>query len=292
MRQKLLILLMLVLTLSISFPVAISAADPVIAKISVISDQTVKVVGVYNKGNNLGMITVNQNAVLALEPFQYLDEPPDAVGSVWDTGINNYFQNSGADWIWETKRAEDPATFNPNSPLYDADASTHGRVVVFEKTFLIAGTPTKAATLAITADNCYEVWINGHHVARSATAEVANWATSNLHQSSVDTNGWQNVGVYTIPISYLNAKDNNTIVVVAGNEYYGSEDGQGTAYTPSPYSQGNPGGLIFKLDGEYEVSPPNPPLPELPTGILLGLGLLGVGGFILIRGNKLAAFNK
>jgi hypothetical protein len=288
--KKLFILLMLVLILSISLPSAVSAADPIINTISVVSNPDVQVVGVYNKADwQSGMVTVSQNAVLAAEPYQYLNEPPESLDSVWDTGINNYFLNTGADWIWETPRAEDPATvYDSSSALYDADASTHGRVVVFQKEFFIAGDPTKDPTLAITADNCYEVWINDNLVARSATAKVDNWETTNLHQDSVDSSGWQNVGVYTVPTSYLNPKDNNILKIMAGNEYYGSEDGQATAYCPSPYDQGNPGALIFKLDVEYEVTPPPPPVPEAPAGILLGLGLLGVGGFVLVRRHKLA----
>ncbi|HSW57756.1 MAG TPA: Ig-like domain-containing protein [Dehalococcoidales bacterium] len=45
------------------------------------------------------------------------------------------------------------------------------------------------------------------------------------------------------------------------------------------YIQGNQI-VIF----EYPVSgPPSPPIPELPTVMLLGLGLLGIGGFIMLK---------
>jgi hypothetical protein len=114
---------------------------------------------------------------------------------------------------------------------------------------------------------------------RSATAQVDEWETSDLHQDKVMTSGWGEVGDVIVPVAYLTANDNNTITIIAGNEYYGAADGQGTAYVADPYNQGNPGALIFKLDIGYEETPPGNPAPELPAGGLLGLGLAGLAGF-------------
>jgi len=240
------------------------------------------------------MVSVSQNAVLAAEPKPYAtgyaSEPPEVLNSKWDTDMipSLYFQNASpvADWIWETARAEDPAGLS--GLLYDADASSNGRVVVFEKTFFIPGTP-QDATLHITPDNCYEVWINGTHVARSGTALVDGWETTNLDKTAVDTNGWQTVGEYLALNSYLNANDNNTIKIMAGNEsFFDSDNSPQPPYVAGQY-QYNPGALIFKLDVEYEESNPPPPVPEFPAGLLFGLGLLGVGGFVLVRRHRLAA---
>jgi hypothetical protein len=302
MRKLLFILLILVLTLTFAIPIGISADAPSTVTKSVVSDTDVQIIGVYNK--YLGATNFNDlsssplSAVRAAEPNPYAtgyaNEPPESDGSAWDDQTGYYFQttNPGADWIWETVRAEDPATvYSPSSPLYDNNSSSNGRVVVFEKGFFLPGTPT-SATLNITADNCYEVWINGEHIKRSATAKVDDWQLTGLQEPSVGSQGWQNVGHWAVSNSYLNANDNNTITIMAGNEYY-HPDNASYEFNNSPCPpfvagerQQNPGALIFKLDIEYEPYIPPPPLPELPSGILFGLGILGVGGFMLLRKGK------
>jgi hypothetical protein len=180
-------------------------------------------------------------------------------GSVWDLGVNWSFQANapGADWIWETVRAEDPASvYASDDPLYDPNPSSNGRVVVFERTFTISGVPT-SGTLRIAADNCYEVWINGVYVARSATAKVADWQESNLTEGFVGSSGWQAVGNYTGLETYLKSGE-NTIRILAGNEYYHPTNASfefnnspAPPYVASPYRQQNPGALIFTLGVEY-----------------------------------------
>jgi hypothetical protein len=107
--------------------------------------------------------------------------------------------------------------------------------------------------LHITADNCWEVWINGVYLTRSATAKVAGWELTNLHEASVATTGWQTVGHVAVPGAMLNM-GSNTITILAANEYYWTDDGNSPSppYVASPYRQQNPGALIFKLDVEYE----------------------------------------
>lgn len=292
MKRILFAVLILVLILSLSLPTVVSAEDPVISNISIVSDTDVKVVGVYNKYYGpTNLVATDFYAVKAAEPDPYPDtypiEGPEAVDSTWDTGAGGYFQttNPGADWIWETPRSEDPATvYSPGDALYDNDSSFHGRAIIFEKTFEISGNP-QYATLHIAADNCYEVWINNWHV-RSATAQVAGWQTTDLHQASVDSEHWQNVGHYTDLGSYL-INGTNTIRVIAGNEYYpkvynASETNNKDVppWVPAPnYIQRNPGGLIFKLDINYVSTP----VPEAPGGLLLAMGLAAIGGFIIIK---------
>lgn len=232
----------------------------------VVSDTSVKIIGVYNKAggpaNYVDLSGSPLNSVRAQEPKPYptgyVSEGAEVTSSVWDTGTSLYFQNTnpGADWIWETERAEGPSNYASSSLLYDAAAYTNGRVIVFEKKFNIAGEP-QSGTLHIAADNAYEVWINGTFLARSATAKVAGWELTNLKEPSVATNGWQTVGHIAVPASML-INGENTIKILAANEYFWSDDGNSPspALRLSPYYQYNPGALIFKMDVSYEpISP-------------------------------------
>ncbi|MDB9944466.1 hypothetical protein OAD26_00505 [bacterium] len=224
--------------------------------LTVVSDTDVDVVGVYNKaGGGSVLVPTSKSAVIAAEPTNYPTvyaiQPSN---SVWDNGTDLYFQNTnpGAEWIWETERAEDPATdYSFGEDLYDADASTNGRVVVFEQTFTIAGTP-QDSELHISADNGWEVLINGAYLARSSSV-VAGWETTDLHEASLDGSDWQKVDHVVVPASALNNGE-NTITVLAGNEYLATGDGsnQSPAFTADPYSQKNPGAVIFKMDVEYD----------------------------------------
>jgi hypothetical protein len=299
--------LIVVLGLVLTFVLPAMAA---LGTIYVVSDTNVQIIGVYNKADglsnhvDLSLSDPPVYAALAAEPKPYptgyANEPLEISNSVWDEGTELYFQNASpvADWIWETARAEDPANYDSDDPLYDSDASSNGRVVVFQKKFFIPGTPQTDATLHIAADNCYEVYINGNLVVRSSTAIAgAGWENSHLHQDSVTSQGWQTEALdYTVPKSFLNANDDNIIKIIAGNEYYPMihMDSE-TTNDPCPpyvaddpdtekneYSQQNPGALIFKLDVDYD-EPVIPPVPELPAGMLLGLGLLGIGGFMIVK---------
>lgn len=231
------------------------------AGMSVVSDPSVKVIGVYNKAGGVStyvdLTSAPMSAVRAQEPKPYptgyVSEGSEVTGSVWDTGTSLYFQNTnpGADWIWETERAEGPASYATSSPFYDPAAYTNGRAIVFEKDFDINGIPG-AATIHVAADNAYEVWINGVYLGRSSTAKVAGWETTNLREPSVATTGWQAVGHMTIPAGMLSA-GKNTVKVIAANEYFWSDDGNNPspAMRQNPYYQYNPGAVIFKMDIEY-----------------------------------------
>jgi hypothetical protein len=295
--------LIVVLALALTFVIPAIAA---LNSMSVVSDTNVNVIGVYNKKNGEShYFATNFNAVKAAEPrnyaWDYPGEPPENLNSVWDNGTELYFQNTQpyADWIWETQRAEDPATvYDSDDDLYDPDASSNGRVVVFEKKFFIPGTPQSDATLYIAADNCYEVYINNNLVVRSGTAAGGiGWENSDLHQDSVTSQGWQTENLsYTVPVAFLIANDDNFIKILAGNEYHPviHMDSE-TTNDPCPpyladdpltekneYRQQNPGALIFKLDLEYEDSV-TPPIPELPAVALFGLGLVGIGAFFFFK---------
>jgi hypothetical protein len=295
-------LLVIILVMVIAMAVPVMAATNTMHVVSGTGDTGVQVIGVYNKAggvsNYIDLHLTPFNAVLADEPTDYpktySNEPPTVQNSVWDSGTNYFFQNSGdlADWIWETPRAEDPAGYASSNPsLYDSNASSNGRAVVFQKQFMLPGTPT-SAVLNITADNCYEVWINGKPLARSATAKQDGWANNNMDETWVASRHWQDIGTYTINVSDLKINDTNTIKIIAGNEFYHQtianyEDNNVEVPPYQPYEAGppekkyfqqNPAGLIFQMDITYDT-PVNPPVPEFPAGALLGIGLVGLLGF-------------
>ena len=268
MKKKVLYpILALVLALSLALPMAaLVSASP--ATMTVVSNNTsVLITGVYNKaGGGSSFVDLSSsplNAVGAWEPDLYSDtypvEPPEATDSTWDDGVNWFEDNvSAADWIWETHLAEGPASYGGADPLYDADAARYGRVVLFETTFNIPGNPL-SATLRIAADNGYEAWVNTGTHYRSATA-AAGWETSNLHEAWLSTSGWQSYGTFVISGSEL-VNGSNTLYVLAGNEYFWSDDGDSPipptvgTWGTGGYHQYNPGAAIFQLDVEYEERP-------------------------------------
>jgi len=226
--------------------------------LSVVSDEDVMITMVYNNKDYTGALAVptSQYAVLAWEPDPYpniyLVEPPEATDSTWDNGVNWFEDNlSSADWIWETHVAKGPENYDSLDPLFDTDASISGRVVLFEATFDVPGTPT-SATLRIAADNGYEAWVNvgTHHY--SSTVSGDGWEISDLHEADLNTTGWQAYGTITIDASEL-VTGSNTLYVLAGNEYFAANDGN----TPIPASLHNPGAVIFQLDVAYEEGNPD-----------------------------------
>jgi hypothetical protein len=266
MKKLLFTMLALVLAIGLSIPMAIpvAAAPDTMTVVSGDSGATV-ITTVYNKAggvNNTVVLGSPLTAVKAWEPDPYSTtyptEPGEATDSTWDNGVNWFEDNgSAADWIWETNIAEGPASYDTSNLLYDADAARYGRVVLFETTFNIPGNPT-SATLRIAADNGYEAWVNSGTHYRSPTA-AAGWETSNLHQAWLTTSGWQSYGTLSISGSEL-VNGSNTLYVLAGNEYFWSDDSppdspvpptQGTWGNPG-YHQYNPGAAIFQLDIEYE----------------------------------------
>ena len=229
------------------------------ASLSVISDENTMITKIYNKaGGGSVEVPTSQNAVRAWEPDPYAtnypSEPPEATDSTWDSGmLLKWFQinGEGADWIWETHLANDPAVvYDPTDDLYDADAAINGRVVLFETTFDILGDPS-SATLRIAADNGYEAWVNSGTHYLSPTVSGTGWENSALHEADLASSGWQSYGTFTIAGSEL-INGSNTLYVLAGNEYFARDDID-FPNTPTPASQYNPGAVIFHLYIDYEV---------------------------------------
>jgi len=260
MKKVLFPILAVVLALSLALPMAaVVGASP--ASMTVVSDTSVLITGVYNKAGGVNtwvdLSGSPLNAVRAQEPKPYptgyVSEGAEVTDSVWDNGVNWFEDHSStADWIWETERAEGPASYDIADPLYDADAARYGRVVLFETTFDIPGNPI-SATLHIAADNGYEAWVNSGTHYLSPTVGGSGWETSNLWQTNLTTNGWQTVGHHSIGSSDL-INGLNTLYVLAGNEYFDTDDGNSSAPATQsdPYRQYNPGAAIFQLDIEYE----------------------------------------
>jgi Mor family transcriptional regulator len=215
------------------------AATPVTAApvtVTIVSDTTTLVTEINNTS------IAPQNAVLAWEPGpSYPNDGPDdtawANNSVWDNNKDYNFSGSSADWIWDTYRTDGPG----------ADAPKVGRVVRFVKKFDLP-CPPSSAILHITADNGYQVWVNGNPVGSAQVAPVPGWATSNLKEASLNSQGWQTVESYTVNPAFFNVGA-NTLEVLAGNEYFDTDD---SGNPSSGTASNNPGGVIFELDIEHE----------------------------------------
>ncbi len=192
----------------------------------IVSDMNTMVTGVNNDP------ITPQNAV-------YAQHPPGA-GRDWDDRItydgNHYTFPDNAQWIWETHRTDEPGSWAPRT----------GRVVRFERSFTIPCSPV-GATLYMTVDNGYTVWINGHLVGCSQVDPCEGWENYDLTEAHVHTDGWSTVEHYLIPASYLVAGENeNVLVILAANEYMGPDDGQNWGTWDS-----NPAGLIYWLEVEW-----------------------------------------
>jgi hypothetical protein len=227
--------------------------------VTIVSSDSTPIVGVYNKaGGGSVYVPASMLAVRVSEPAPYWSGTyPDeytlgeSLNSTWDTGVGGWFQaNSTADWIWETKRSAGPQDYDPVSPLYDADASISGRVVLFESTFEIAGIPGDGV-IRIAADNGWEVWVNDGTHYYSGTVSGAGWAETHLWEPNLHSQGWQSYGDFTIPASEFQT-GTNTLHVLAGNEYYAGNDSP-VPNNDTPAYTWNPGGTIFQLDVAYEV---------------------------------------
>jgi len=145
--------------------------------------------------------TYPYNAEYAWEAF---NDPPDTVKSLWDSRLDYDFTPSGADWIWESYRVVNPA-----------DDETVG----FQRSFYIPGSPT-SGTLYITADNGYQVNLNGPQIG-----------------SQPVSGDWSTVESYNV----LGALENgdNLLEITAVNQGGGTQDK-------------NPAGLIYELSYEFD----------------------------------------
>jgi len=168
-----------------------------------------------------------------------------SVDSRWGNPVGN-----GAQWIWSSHQVS-------------TEAAVTGDVCQFTKMFDMPCYCTiDDATLTITADNGYEVFLNYISVGNAqvsgdwdVTSPDLDSTICNRKESNVNTSGWQSAEVYySISPTYFQ-QGWNTLSITAANEYMGPlcEDSQSIG-TP----ESNPAGVIFKLEITYtpDTAPP------------------------------------
>jgi len=199
--------------------VAVTVTDSAGCRGVVVSDTNTQITE-----SNIPGVTTPYNAVLAW------------VHENWWSGINYKFgwvsaaqPYNAAQWIWES--------YHPVHPI-------DGDVVYFERSFNIPGTPT-GATIRITCDNGYEVYINPDinpdYLGRAQVYDYGglSWEDSDLTENWVTSSNWQTVETWTVTADMLKS-GTNVLQVRAANE-------QNDSGTPT----GNPGGLIYEVVYEY-----------------------------------------
>ena len=103
----------------------------------------------------------------------------------------------------------------------------------------------QSGVLHITADNGYEVWLNGEYVGGAQV--MGDWQNSNRTEPFVHSQGWQSVENYDVSAKLQ--KGANTLIVTAANEYRGALDNEETGTAES-----NPAGVIFELKATSNIA--------------------------------------
>ena len=152
-------------------------------------------------------------------------------------------------WIWHSDRDSSTDQEIDNQQTYYVREPVAGDVVELADSFSIPGQPM-SGTLYITADNGYEVWINGTHVggAQVFDANGTDWEDSDLGQPFVNAQSGSWISVEDFDVSSLLSSRSNTLTVVGANEQQSTADGEQNGTVTS-----NPGGVIYELDVEYET---------------------------------------
>jgi len=139
----------------------------------------------------------------------------------------DYYTDNVTRWIWEQYYVVHPV---------DGDR------VFFERSFNVPATPT-SATLHITCDNGCEAWVNGIFLGRGELQPC--WATDNLTNTCVPSQGWQSVETY----SPFLQQGTNILEIRAANEYSGPPETTDNGTVTS-----NPGAIIYDLVYEYHCT--------------------------------------
>jgi hypothetical protein len=187
-------------------------------------------------------------------PAQTMDVPANLtwVHSAW-SGTSHTF-DADTRWIWHGDTTDASGQVIDGEPTYYVKEPVAGDVVEFEDAFSVPGTPV-SGTLYITADNGYEVWVNGTYVG-SATVQDGDvdWEDSDLSHPYVPavSGTWSDVEAWDV--SGLLQQGANTLTVLGANEQMSPDD---VTDAGSPEATGtvrsNPGGVIYELDLEYEA---------------------------------------
>lgn len=158
----------------------------------------------------------------------------------WNDNLDHDFDVE-TNWIWYGDETSDTGQDIDGEPTYYVREPVAGDVVELSETFTICGDP-ESATLYITADNGYEVSLNGVYVGSGQVQDVddVDWENSNLADVYLDGSGgtWDTVETYDASSALVAGE--NVLTVLGGN----------TA-RPSGTVTSNPGGIIYEMDVEY-----------------------------------------
>jgi hypothetical protein len=177
---------------------------------------------------NVEVVETSANAVLAWQPY-------DPMNEYWDTHLSHPLTASS--WIWGSERTGAPVD---------------GELYTFRKSFSLSGVPSDGR-LWITADNGYEVYLNGEYVGGAGV--IGDWQ-SDLNNVD-DGTAWQDVANYDVTGKLVSGE--NTLVVVAANAPVTVEKNgfSGTI-------DNNPAGVKFELDATSYSICEEPVDEELP----------------------------
>ena len=150
-------------------------------------------------------------------------------GTAWQSAVACWVHGSwptitGATWIWRTQYT-DPAWEYANVPHHE-----DGDYWIFRRTFTLpeGAYDFSGMLTTITADNAYEIYINGVYVGGDGA----------LNKDGPDTQQWKSIEQY---IGFTPLSGENVIEIRSVNFFsYGT------------YSS-NPAGLIYKVDVSYEM---------------------------------------
>ena len=162
-------------------------------------------------------------------------------GSTWQTALVCWKPPSwptieGATWIWRTEFTD---------PSYEYENMPDGGWY-FRKIFTIPHSYDLTGSISITADNAYELKINGVHIGGDGA----------MSKDGPDNLEWNTTEVYDISSALKEGE--NTILIRVVN------------YLESGTAESNPAGLIFKATITYKPLP-DFVIPEFPLGTLMGL---------------------
>lgn len=219
-------------------PAVSGSAAAATSSMTVRSGTSTQVVG-YRAGDESGTF-----------PTATPNEPADLtwVHPSW-SGTSHDF-DTDTRWIWHCDESSstdqtvaDVYDSTSTDPTYYVKEPRAGDVAEFKTTFNIPGAPS-AGDLYITADNGYEVWINGTPVGSRGVFDVdgTDWEDSDLTNQYIDPQADTWDTVETFNVASLLTTGSNTLTVFGGNAQYS---------TDSPTV--NPGGVIYELDIEYET---------------------------------------
>lgn len=182
--------------------------------------------------------------------YSWMPQGGSFPADIWDTNLVGFtaasFHNGGADWIWECYRT-DCGSPNPGA----AGAPISGEIIQMDTTFNQSTIPTAGASLAVTCDNGYDVLLNGNYIGSSPTTHTvgSDWKDSDLTEDHLNTEGWENVVVWSVPNLFFHV-GSNKLTVLGGNEHYDNLNGNPSDTNDMLGNVGNnPGGCIFLLFG-------------------------------------------